>query len=124
MRVTDVIHNLTESPYIHTVNVGGGINSELIFVFSKDYNRYKFQHCLPEYIQEINRRIQHKYGLTINCDILAYFNLYKKIEKNKFLMRIDGKWIDDFRDINITVEGVKVDTPEKPYIKPNINCES
>lgn len=56
----------------------------LIFYFSSEFYKNKFTNEVNHYIENETLKIQVKYNININLDILFMLSLYKKIEKRGF----------------------------------------
>ena len=69
--------NLNESEYYFKYK-------GLIFYFSSKFYRNKFANEISSFIETETFKLQVKYNLDINFDILFMLSLYKKIEKRGF----------------------------------------
>lgn len=69
--------NLNESEYYFKYK-------GLVFYFSSEFYRNKFSNEIINYIETETFKIQVKYNININFDILLMISLYKKIEKRGF----------------------------------------
>ena len=69
--------NLNESEYYFKYK-------GLIFYFSSEFYRNKFANEITNYNETETLKLQVKYNININFDILFMLSLYKKIEKRGF----------------------------------------
>lgn len=69
--------NLNESEYYFKYK-------GLIFYFSSEFYKKKFADEISSFIETETFKLQVKYNLNINFDILFMLSLYKKIEKRGF----------------------------------------
>ena len=99
-----VAHDLNISPHKTVVLYPEG--QELIFVFSSDLYRRKFEERLWENRDSINKSLTNRFGFQIRNDRVADLKLYTLIEKRGFLIYKDGVKIECLG--NITLDGSKV----------------
>lgn len=69
--------NLNESEYFF--NYKG-----LIFYFSSEFYKKKFVDNIQNYIENETFKLQIRYNINIDFDVLFMISLYKKIEKRGF----------------------------------------
>jgi YHS domain-containing protein len=69
--------NLNESEYYFKIK-------GLVFYFSSEFYRKKFVDEFENYLERETFKLQVKYNMNINFDILFMISLYKKIEKRGF----------------------------------------
>lgn len=69
--------NLIESEYYYKYK-------GLIFYFSSNFYKRKFAETIENYIENETFKLQIKYNVNINFDILFLISYYKKIEKRGF----------------------------------------
>ena len=69
--------NLNESEYYFKYK-------GLIFYFSSEFYKKKFADEISSFIETETLKLQVKYNININFDILFMLSLYKKIEKRGF----------------------------------------
>ncbi|MFR8117258.1 MAG: early protein GP4 [Clostridia bacterium] len=69
--------NLTESEYFFKYK-------GLIFYFSSEFYKKKFTKEITNYIETETFKLQVKYNINVNFDLLFMLALYKKIEKRGF----------------------------------------
>ena len=79
-----VAHDLNISPHKTVVLYPEG--QELIFVFSSDLYRRKFEERLWENRDSINKSLTNRFGFQIRNDRVADLKLYTLIEKRGFLI--------------------------------------
>ena len=75
--VKGICLNLNESEYYFKYK-------GLIFYFSSEFYKNKFANQILNFIETETLKLQVKYNLNINFDILFMLSLYKKIEKRGF----------------------------------------
>lgn len=75
--VKGICLNLNESEYYFEYK-------GLIFYFSSEFYKKKFVYNIQNYIENETFKLQVKYNVNINFDILFMISLYKKIEKRGF----------------------------------------
>lgn len=69
--------NINESDYFFK-------HKGLIFYFSSEFYKKKFIDEIESYISTETLKLQGKYNMNINFDLLFMISLYKKIEKRGF----------------------------------------
>lgn len=69
--------NLNESDYFF--NYKG-----IIFYFSSEFYKKKFVDNIQNYIENETYKLQVKYNINLNIDVMLMISLYKKIEKRGF----------------------------------------
>lgn len=69
--------NLNESEYFFKYK-------GLIFYFSSEFYKKKFTEEITNYIETETFKLQVKYNINVNFDLLFMLALYKKIEKRGF----------------------------------------
>lgn len=77
--VKGICFDLKESPYYFK-------DKGIVFYFSSEFYRKKFVNNFETYIEEETFKLQSKYGITINFDLVFMISFYKKIEKRGFLI--------------------------------------
>ena len=75
--VKGICLNLNESEYYFEYK-------GLIFYFSSEFYKKKYADNIQNYIENETFKLQVKYNVNINFDILFMITLYKKIEKRGF----------------------------------------
>lgn len=75
--VKGICLNLNESEYYFQYK-------GLIFYFSSEFYKKKYADNIQNYIENETFKLQVKYNININFDILFMISLYKKIEKRGF----------------------------------------
>lgn len=77
LTVRGICLNLNESEYYYKYK-------GLIFYFSSEIYKNKFANTIKQYLENETLKIQIKYNVNINFDILLMISYYKKIEKRGF----------------------------------------
>lgn len=77
LTVRGICLNLNESEYYYKYQ-------GLIFYFSSEIYKNKFANTIKQYLENETLKIQIKYNVNINFDILLMISYYKKIEKRGF----------------------------------------
>lgn len=77
LTVRGICLNLNESEYYYKYK-------GLIFYFSSENYKNKFANTIKQYLENETLKIQIKYNVNINFDILLMISYYKKIEKRGF----------------------------------------
>lgn len=77
LTVRGICLNLNESEYYYKYK-------GLIFYFSSKIYKNKFANTIKQYLENETLKIQIKYNVNINFDILLMISYYKKIEKRGF----------------------------------------
>lgn len=77
MNSKDVYQNIEDSIFFTQ-------KGKMIFYFSSEFNRRRFEKSYKEYIREQTARIKNKYHVNIKLDEYLLIALYKKIEKRGF----------------------------------------
>lgn len=85
---SNIAHDLNISP--HKLAVFYEDNSEVVYVFSSDWYRTKFQEKMMEHRKTINQSLSNRFGFAIKVSKLADLKLYTTIEKRGFLIYNDG----------------------------------
>lgn len=75
--VKGICLNLNESEYYFKYK-------GLVFYFSSEFYKKKFADEISSFIETETLKLQVKYNININFDILFMLSLYKKIEKRGF----------------------------------------
>lgn len=85
-----IYYNLKESEYIYD-------REHYRFYFSSEYNKYRFETQLEDYIKSKNEKIINNLELNIDITLIYMIEFYKKIEKRGFKIEVykDG----NFRDL-------------------------
>lgn len=75
--VKGICLNLNESEYFYQYK-------GLIFYFSSEFYKKKFASSIKNYIENETFKLQVKYNINLNFDIMFMISLYRKIEKRGF----------------------------------------
>ena len=79
-----VAYDLKLSPHRRKIEYKG--NVMLIFVFSSELYKTKFEEKLQENRKKINDSLSKRFGFEITNDVLCDLKLYTSIEKRGFLI--------------------------------------
>lgn len=83
-----VAKDLSKSPYTFTEFNNG---KEYTFYFSSKLHLKKFNECRQSNFVMIYNYIYKRFKFKVDCQTLADFNLYKKIEHRGCFIKIDKK---------------------------------
>ena len=96
-----ICYNLEVTPYFITIKYD---DRKVIFNFSSDYYKNKFELKLNEHREKINESLSKRFGLSYFNPLLADIVLYSKVETRGFYLLIDD---EEFKCLNnIKLNGV------------------
>lgn len=78
-----VAHDLNISPYKQVVKYD---NEELMFVFSSEFYRKKFEDKIEDNRNKINKSLSNRFGFEVRNNLLADIKLYLTTETRGFLI--------------------------------------
>ena len=105
--VKGICLNLNESEYYFKYK-------GLVFYFSSEFYKKKFADEISSFIETETFKIQVKYNININFDILLMISLYKKIEKRGFRI-YDEETGEILKDTETTMSCILIDDNNKSY---------
>lgn len=100
---SNIAYNLYTTPHTLGLSYEG---QEVIFHFSSELYRKKFQARLIEHRESINNSLSKRFGVKVVNPLLADLRLYSTIEKRGYLINVDGEYYECQEDI--TLNGAKV----------------
>lgn len=80
-----VANDLSKSPHKYKINYTK--NNYIIYVFSSELYKRKFEERLEENREKINNSLSNRFGFTFINNILCDIKLYSSIEKRGFLIK-------------------------------------
>lgn len=95
---SNIAHDLSISPYNHTVKYG---ENEIVFIFSSEMYRSNFINRLIDNREKINQSLSNRFGFTTFQDVLADIKLYITIEKRGFLLYWNNERVKCLNDITL-----------------------
>lgn len=98
----NIAYNLHKTPHLQKV---GYTDQEVIYHFSSELYRAKFEARLTENRATINQSLSNRFGVVIHSDLMADVRLYASIEKRGFLITVDGVKIECQE--HITLDGLR-----------------
>ena len=85
---SNVAYNLHISPHREVIPYG---DTNVEYVFSSDLYRRKFLEKREANRKDIELSLYNRFGVILDCSILADLRLYKHTEKRGYLLFCDGK---------------------------------
>lgn len=94
-----VARKITASPYKLRVNYTD--DYFLIFVFSSELYKEKFEERLKDNREKINGSLSHRFGFKIENNVLCDIKLYTMIEKRGFLIKNNKEGFECLKDLEL-----------------------
>lgn len=98
-----IANDITISPYKTKINYSA--NSYIIYVFSSQLYKGKFEERLEENREKINNSLTNRFGFEIVNDVLCDIKLYATIEKRGFLIKSNREGFECLS--NLKLDGKK-----------------
>lgn len=98
LTLSGIAYDLNISPHKKKINYTQ--NNYIIYTFSSDLYRRKFEEKLEDNRKVINDSLSKRFGFTIENNILCDIKLYSSIEKRGFLLRNSKEgfeWLENIK---------------------------
>lgn len=93
----NIAYDLKLSP--HKLLIKYDDNLSIDYIFSSNLYVSKFIERLEDNRESINKSLTKRFGYQITNNVLCDLNLYSKIEKRGFLVKINGDYAECQKDI-------------------------